>query len=350
LGREFSDYWSELLTGFEFYCPWEDKKIKYGAGQPQGAYTSWTTFALCHHLVVRVAAHNVLKTFDFDSYFLLGDDIVIWGDERVAKEYLRLITKVLGVEISLEKSLISQNSFEFAKRFFYQGIEVSPLPWTQAVPKGRHLCLSGLLAETEIRGHEFPPVTGNLVYDYLRALAERPAAVKDVYLGYLATTLGVGNLKVPAPKELRRFGLPHHPCVGNYGDVLKDMRKWWVFTRLRNLEDVLGREWMQVHFHLRTLAQSVEKVTEVTFLAVPYIRVLDRTLKTVQLWTTSAFLERMGQDVDYESLLIDVEDLVSTKPLRFTRRMDRIRTISTSAFARAKSYDNDRTTRLSMRK
>jgi len=107
---------------------------------------------------------------------------------------------------------------------------------------------------------------------------------------------------------------------------------------------------MQVHFHLRTLSQSVEGITEVTFLAVPMIRVLDRTLKTVNSWTSSAFLERMGQDIDYEGLLIEVEDLVTTRPLNFKRRTDRIRTISSSAFARFSSYDKDRALRLSMRK
>jgi hypothetical protein len=67
-----------------------------------GAYTSWAVFALCHHLVVRVAGHNVYKHYDFDSYFMLGDDIVIY-DSRVALEYKRIMSS-LGVEISPHKT------------------------------------------------------------------------------------------------------------------------------------------------------------------------------------------------------------------------------------------------------
>lgn len=114
------------MIGFTFYVPWTKESVKYRAGQPMGAYTSWAIFALCHHLVVRVAAHNVTGSFDFRTYFLLGDDFVIWGNDKVAAEYLRLKTVVLGVKISLPKSLIADDSFEFAKRFFIKGVEVSP--------------------------------------------------------------------------------------------------------------------------------------------------------------------------------------------------------------------------------
>jgi hypothetical protein len=60
----------------------------------------------------------------------LGDDIVI-RDAAVAKEYRRIIEVVLGCKISTAKSLISQDSFEFAKRFWVDGVEVSHIPWPQ---------------------------------------------------------------------------------------------------------------------------------------------------------------------------------------------------------------------------
>jgi hypothetical protein len=50
------------------------------------------------------------------------------GDRGVADEYV-LIMEEIGVKIGFSKSIISNNlSIEFAKRFFYRGTEVTPLP------------------------------------------------------------------------------------------------------------------------------------------------------------------------------------------------------------------------------
>jgi hypothetical protein len=45
---------------------------------------------------------------------ILGDDIVIKND-KVAKKYIDII-KALGVEFSLQKTHVSTNTYEFAKR------------------------------------------------------------------------------------------------------------------------------------------------------------------------------------------------------------------------------------------
>jgi hypothetical protein len=45
---------------------------------------------------------------------ILGDDIVIKND-KVAKKYIEVI-KGLGVELSLQKTHVSSNTYEFAKR------------------------------------------------------------------------------------------------------------------------------------------------------------------------------------------------------------------------------------------
>jgi len=89
-----------------------------------GGYSSWAMFTLCHHLVVQMAARRVRK-FPFDDYSLLGDDIVIY-DKEVAECYLGLLQK-LGVEISIQKSIISYDVMEFAKRYFFQGTEITGL-------------------------------------------------------------------------------------------------------------------------------------------------------------------------------------------------------------------------------
>lgn len=80
--------------------------------------------ALCHHTIVHWASIRVNpqgKTFS--AYWILGDDIVI-HDEKVALEYLKIINE-LGMDIAMEKSLVSCDTFEFAKRIFHQGQEFS---------------------------------------------------------------------------------------------------------------------------------------------------------------------------------------------------------------------------------
>lgn len=79
--------------------------------------------ALTHHVIVQIAATRVGKP-EFNFYALLGDDIVI-ADEAVAKSYHMIMTTILGVDINLSKSLISPDSFEFAKRLVTMDGEVS---------------------------------------------------------------------------------------------------------------------------------------------------------------------------------------------------------------------------------
>ena len=76
-------------------------------------------------MIVRIAANRVSKP-DFTHYAILGDDVVI-ADSAVAESYHNLMTKVLGVEINLSKSLVSKHTFEFAKRLVTLDGEVSPI-------------------------------------------------------------------------------------------------------------------------------------------------------------------------------------------------------------------------------
>jgi len=79
-----------------------------------GALSSWAMLALTHHFIVQLAAFRAGKKIWFGGYMVLGDDIVIF-DKDVAHEYL-IIMKDLGVDINLSKSLVSKDTFEFAKR------------------------------------------------------------------------------------------------------------------------------------------------------------------------------------------------------------------------------------------
>jgi len=141
---EFARHWRAILCDREYKAPdelikqegWKRHKgvtgafprsLRYAVGQPMGAYSSWAMLALTHHMMVQFAAWKAGCRGWFERYAVLGDDLVI-GDYRVAREYLELC-RVIGVEINLSKSIVSNNlSLEFAKRFFHKGTEVTPVP------------------------------------------------------------------------------------------------------------------------------------------------------------------------------------------------------------------------------
>jgi len=123
IGPNKASQWRELLTDREFQLG--NRSIRYGAGQPMGALSSWAAFTLCHHFIVYVAARRA-NLLHWDNYRLLGDDIVI-GNDEVAYQYKKLLIEI-GVEYSPHKTITSKHLFEFAKRVFYQGKEVTPFP------------------------------------------------------------------------------------------------------------------------------------------------------------------------------------------------------------------------------
>jgi hypothetical protein len=106
--------WSNLMkfdlwtSSYSRYCD-RMTRLSYSVGQPMGAYSSWASLALSHHMIVQMSSSNFTN-----KYAILGDDIVIVDSLR--NRYLELI-RSLGVEIQETKSLINDDSFvEFAKR------------------------------------------------------------------------------------------------------------------------------------------------------------------------------------------------------------------------------------------
>jgi hypothetical protein len=134
-GESFAKCWRELLVGRPY---WISKKtarerglatraLRYAVGQPMGGYSSWAMLALTHHLMVQFSAFRAGMRGWFTLYAVLGDDIVI-ADSRVARKY-RALCRLLGVEIGLNKSLVSKGrTLEFAKKLFFQGEDISGLP------------------------------------------------------------------------------------------------------------------------------------------------------------------------------------------------------------------------------
>lgn len=123
---EYAAAWYELLCTREYKLPKGAGSVKYGAGQPMGAYSSWTTFTISHHAIVRLAAKRAGLPITWDAYVLLGDDIVL-ANEDVAKAYMTILDS-LGVKVSETKTHVSKTTYEFAKRWIHHGEEVTGAP------------------------------------------------------------------------------------------------------------------------------------------------------------------------------------------------------------------------------
>jgi len=136
-GPDFAKVWKDLLVSRSYGLRRKfngrdyDLSLEYSVGQPMGAYTSWAMLALTHHLIIQIAAIKAGYTRRFVSYAVLGDDMVIWN-EKVAKVYLSIM-KDLGLEINLSKSIISPHGkgYEFAKKVFIGGQDVSPISYDE---------------------------------------------------------------------------------------------------------------------------------------------------------------------------------------------------------------------------
>lgn len=125
VSREYAEAWEKALTSQPFYVPWTGGSVYYRCGQPMGAYSSWAVFAISHHVAVWVAGQRA-SVDPRGRYALLGDDIVI-ADDAIACQYRQLMAE-LGVSISEAKTHVSQDTYEFAKRWVHNGEEVTGAP------------------------------------------------------------------------------------------------------------------------------------------------------------------------------------------------------------------------------
>jgi len=149
-GEKFARAWAALLVDRPYVIPLRIAReqnvgtrfLRYAVGQPMGAYSSWGMLALIHHAMVQYSAQRAGIKGWFALYAVLGDDIVI-ADDRVAKKY-RALCRLLGVEVGLAKSLVSSGkTLEFAKRFFYEGSDLSGMPtkfWAAAQSQSGVAC------------------------------------------------------------------------------------------------------------------------------------------------------------------------------------------------------------------
>lgn len=54
IGEEKAGAWKVIMTNYPAHS--QEGSVLYRTGQPMGAYSSWATFTLCHHLVVQLSA------------------------------------------------------------------------------------------------------------------------------------------------------------------------------------------------------------------------------------------------------------------------------------------------------
>jgi hypothetical protein len=190
LGDKLVDLWAYILVSHPYGLPriagsynLGYSMVWYAVGQPMGALSSWALLALTHHAIVQLAAYRVYpkELGWFLMYAVLGDDVVI-ADRLVAQEYLRIM-EAIGVEISLAKSLVSnQSSLEFAKRTWVRGRDCSPISLAELLVALRNL---GSLGELVAKNMKFGVIRISSVARFCgfgyRNLARLPVA------------LGVGN-------------------------------------------------------------------------------------------------------------------------------------------------------------
>jgi hypothetical protein len=120
--------WIKILTDRDWLHPNKLEFVRYTCGQPMGALSSWGSMALVHHALVQFAAYKVTNAKQwYGDYLVLGDDVDIATDARIASMYQE-VCSAFGIVIGLQKSLHSEkNCFEFANQRFGPGGNISPL-------------------------------------------------------------------------------------------------------------------------------------------------------------------------------------------------------------------------------
>lgn len=155
-GSEIADLWETVISDREF--DFEGGKVRFAAGQPLGALSSWAAFAVTHHIHIRTAARLCGKTA---LYRMIGDDIAIARDRDIAQRYIGMMDD-LSVPFSGDKSVLPEQMkghpvAELAKRVFSNGFEITPVP-PDAILEGVRtpMGLRNLIENCINRGYDRP--------------------------------------------------------------------------------------------------------------------------------------------------------------------------------------------------
>jgi len=212
LPESFVQSWERVMIGVPF--DFQKNKLNYSVGNPMGAYSSWNSFTLAHHYIIYWCCQELGYSWRDSKYCMLGDDILI-GDRLLACKYKEVMAS-LGVEISDIKTHESSKLFEFAKRLFLNGVEITPFPISSLpeVSKRAYLLTSLLMEETR-RGWSptlgIPPAISEFYGSVLglnstcRAKAEETSYLSELMVN---TMRGVLMANDALNSMVRRWKLP----------------------------------------------------------------------------------------------------------------------------------------------
>jgi len=137
-GDQIAKDWYDLCTNRKFLSP-DGKRLEYSVGQPMGTYTSWSTFTIMNHMLVRMS--SIIENIDYinyNQYLIIGDDVVT-KSTTLSDRYTSIL-KDIGVDVSPTKGYtyttnlsfikngeVDTNVAEIAKSVFLNGVEITPL-------------------------------------------------------------------------------------------------------------------------------------------------------------------------------------------------------------------------------
>lgn len=175
--KRIADLWEAILVNYPFSSKDLKDPILYGSGQPMGAYSSWPIMALQHHCLVHYAALLVGQC-PKGKYVLLGDDIVICCSS-IAESYKNVMTE-LDVKISEQKTHVSTDICEFAKRWYYRGSEITAFPLHSLRSNlKRYYLLQNSIADSRKKGYVLNDANGkDCIVELIRLTGKKSQALR----------------------------------------------------------------------------------------------------------------------------------------------------------------------------
>jgi hypothetical protein len=227
IGEERSEAWARLLVSQSYTNRDLPENVFYVKGQPMGAYSSWASMALTHHYIVQLASLRAGFNQFFKDYVLLGDDLVIAND-AVAVQY-KILCSILDMPISEQKTHVSLDTYEFAKRWVYRGVEITGYSIGGLIETWkRYSTLHEFIENQQRHGWDLPVVGRpgfiSAVYNSFGRSSERP--IKLYLLYYYIKKIGKSSQWVPEKEVYSNqllnyitsaFGIPRPLTDSCYG-------------------------------------------------------------------------------------------------------------------------------------
>lgn len=346
--EEYARAWRHILVAYEFKVPYEDRAIKYGAGQCMGAYSSWATFALTHHLVIRVAAKRAGLPVHWANYCLLGDDVVL-TNSRVVDHYKSIMSE-LGVDISLSKSHTSNNMYEFAKRWYKDGIEISGFPlgtFLESTKKWYTLaeCLTEGLSRWSLSPLE---VESRAIRKLLHKLDLR-LRDQDKMLTFWCLPRSTDTSEVINEKT-NRFFIRHLPLVFSCNQTVHTKRKFILGMCIEIKAAMIKSNLVSLTKQLSGFNVKVNELYQLgiggqpVVHAIPYVEVVTDTIGTLQTQLNALYkaYENFDEEIIFGGITIRGIDPVRIESSRASR-MTLLTTISFSNKVRSWTIDYQNT-------